>query len=231
MNGLAHLAAGWVLARQFREPRTASRYRQDSCPALFLVLAGMLPDADSLVGLPHAQATHTALAALALATAFAAGVFALGRPWFRAWGLTFRRLLAVAFTGVTAHLVLDIFTFYGGPCEGAPAHVYFWPWWAQSFHLNCLFGSSPAVRAVQQVIEWGIATPLLVGWLVYRGLRYGENPLALLRPGHWRRLVEEASGQPLSGRGKTRFVLLSLLFVAGLLISLVGAVLDLAGWV
>lgn len=90
----------------------------------------------------------------------------------------FRMLLAVTLL----HLLLDLCTF-AGDC-GARKHLYLWPFWEHSYHLNCLVGllgvAAPqsALRFVRVALEvlfhltmwsyvWGLKTnqPMLAQWL------------------------------------------------------------------
>ena len=230
MNGITHLVTGYFLARLFGPGQGAARYKHDSFPAVFAAIAAILPDIDSSIGLPHAQATHTIIAALALAAAFTGIVYAIGFPFLREARLPLGRLLVLAVAGVSSHLLLDVFTFYGGTCAGAPAHVYFWPLWGQSFHLDCIFGASPAIYAARVIVEWATYSPLLLVLLLYRGIKHKENPLAMLYPPSW---LRDSPGMTFASQTrpvKASLVLLGTLCAAVVVLEIAGVVLvDLLG--
>lgn len=193
VNGLTHLFTGYFIARAFKRGDGAARHGHDSFPAMFTAIAAILPDIDSSIGIPHAQATHTILGALVLAVTFAGVVYLMGFPFLRAAKVPALQLLAMAVAGVLSHLLIDVFTYYDGTCAGSPAHVYFWPLWGQSFHLDCIFGTSSPVYLARVLVEWAFYSPFLVLLLLYRAIKLKENPLAMMNPLSW--LREAGAGE------------------------------------
>ncbi len=230
MNGITHLFTGYFLAQLFRGGDGNERNRPDSFPAVFTAIAAILPDIDSSIGIPHAQATHTILGAMALAVAFTGVVFAMGFPFLREERLPLVRLLVLAVVGVSSHLVLDIFTYYGGTCVGSPAHVYFWPLWGQSFHLDCLFGATPGAYLARVLVEWAFLSPFLVVLVLYRGIKHKENPFAMLWPLSW---LRGSAGVTFASRPrpvKISVVLLGIVCTGVVVLEVAGVILvDLLG--
>ncbi|MBN2151878.1 MAG: metal-dependent hydrolase [Candidatus Lokiarchaeota archaeon] len=230
MNGVTHLVTGYFLARLFRPGKGAERYRHDSFPAVFTAIAATLPDIDSSIGIPHAQATHTILGALALAFVFTGVVFAMGSPFLREARLSFVQLLVLAVAGVSSHLFLDVFTYYGGTCVGSPAHVYFWPLWNQSFHLDCIIDATPPVYAARVLVEWAFYSPFLLVLLVDRGIKHKENPFAMLYPASWLRGTADPEFTSRPRPVKASLVLLGIVCAAVVVLQVAGIVfVDLAG--
>ncbi|MEX2682074.1 MAG: metal-dependent hydrolase [Candidatus Sigynarchaeota archaeon] len=231
MNGITHLITGYFVARLFRMGRGTGKemYMHDSFPAVFTAIAAILPDIDSSIGIPHAQATHTIIGALALAAAFTGIVFAIGFPFLREMRLPFARLLVLAIAGVSSHMLLDVFTYYGGTCAGAPAHVYFWPLWGQSFHLDCIFGASTAMYVARVLVEWAFYSPFLAVLLLYRGIKYRENPLAMLYPVSWLRGSANTTFASQTKPVKASLVLLGTFCTAVMMLEIAGVIVDLFG--
>jgi membrane-bound metal-dependent hydrolase YbcI (DUF457 family) len=225
VNGITHMLTGYFLARAFKKGDGANKYAHDSFPAVFTAIAAILPDIDSSIGIPHAQATHTILGALALAVALTGLAYALGFPFLREVKIPAVQLLAMAAAGVLSHLLLDTFTYYDGPCVGSPAHVYFWPLWGQSFHLDCLFGATPAVYLARVLVEWAFYSPFLVVLVLYRGIKHKENPLAMLCPVSW---LRGSSGETFASRSrpvKASLVLLGIACAAIVVLQVAGVIL------
>jgi hypothetical protein len=227
MNGITHLLTGAIIARVFKRGNgpEAGRYAHDSFPAIFTAIAAILPDIDSSIGIPHAQVTHTIIGALALAAAFTGLVFAMGFPFLREAKIQAFQLLAMAVAGVLAHLFLDFFTYYGGTCAGSPAHVYFWPLWDQSFHLDCIFGAGTATYLARVLVEWAFYSPFLVVLLLYRGIKHKENPLAMLWPVNWLRTPASVSFASRSRPVKASLVLLGIACIGIVVFEVAGVIL------
>jgi hypothetical protein len=215
VNGITHLFTGYFLARAFRRGDGTGMQAHDSFPAMFTAIAAILPDIDSSIGIPHAQVTHTILGALALAAAFTGLAYAMGFPFLREAKIPALQLFAMAAAGVLAHLLIDTFTYYDGPCAGSPAHVYFWPLWDQSFHLDCIFGATPAVYMARVLVEWAF---------------YKENPLAMLCPVSWLRGTAGGAFASRSRPVKASLVLLGVACAAIVVLQVAGVILvDLLG--
>jgi membrane-bound metal-dependent hydrolase YbcI (DUF457 family) len=224
------MLTGYFLARAFKKGDGGSKHAHDSFPAVFTAIAAILPDIDSSIGIPHAQATHTIIGALALAVAFTGLIFTMGFPFLREVGMPVVQLLAMATAGVLSHLLLDTFTYYGGPCVGSPAHVYFWPLWGQSFHLDCLFGATPAVYLARVLVEWAFYSPFLVVLALYRGIKHKENPLAMLCPVSWLRSTTGGAFASRPRPFKASLVLLGIVCIGIVVLEVAGVVLvDLLG--
>jgi membrane-bound metal-dependent hydrolase YbcI (DUF457 family) len=225
VNGITHMFTGYLLARAFKRGDGAGRYAHDSLPAVFTAIAAILPDVDSSIGIPHAQVTHTIIGALVLAAAFTGLVYATGFPFLREAKIPAFQLLAMAVAGVLAHLLLDTFTYYGGPCVGSPAHVYFWPLWLQSFHLDCIFGATPAVYLARVLVEWAFYTPFLAALLLYRGIKHKENPLEMLDPVSWLRGTAGGTFALQSRPVKASLVLLGIVCIGIVVLEVAGVIL------
>ncbi len=185
MNTATHLLAGMLIARLFRKEGSSGHYGPGEFPVLFTGVSALLPDLDAAFGIPHAQATHTSIVTLLLATAWTLVVVAAGRPFLVASRTGVKRLFLLSLVGAGSHLVLDIFTYYNGDCSATAAHVYFWPLWNQSFHLDCIFGPSQDVYLTRVLIEWAFFSPFLLAVWLYRGARYRENPFMAFSPRAW----------------------------------------------
>ena len=122
MNTATHLVTGMLLARLFTNRRTGERFGHGEFAVLFTGVAALLPDLDSVLGLPHAQATHTGTGAIVLAVAWAGLAWLAGRSFVKQAGVGFTTLLLLSLAGVASHLVLDTFTYYKGDCLNTAAH-------------------------------------------------------------------------------------------------------------
>nr|MDO8110140.1 metal-dependent hydrolase [Candidatus Sigynarchaeota archaeon] len=230
MNGITHMVTGYFIARLFRRNPGKQRFAHDEFPVLFTAFAAILPDIDSSIGIPHAQATHTLVIAALLAVAYTAVVFLAGFPFLRKARYAFSQLLVLALLGVISHLALDIFTYYGADCSTALAHQYFWPLWNQSFHLDCLIAPMPPVYLLRALVEWAFYSPFLLVVLIYRGFKHKENPLAMFNPTAWLRRAtgENYASQP--GAIKIVLVLLGCTYIVIGVLEAVGVFLDVAGF-
>lgn len=183
-----HFLTAYLLARLLlRNQKGATDPRPQS--ALFLLcgaVMGLIPDTmEPFFGWSHATWSHTIVGVSGLAVLFALIFWVLIGPVLSAENIPFRRFLLMMWVATMSHLELDIVTHTGFTCDQAVAdfkHIYFWPLWDQSFHLDCLFGWSYAVRTV---LEWMVYLPVLLAILGYRWKKYGENPFAMLSPKNW----------------------------------------------
>jgi hypothetical protein len=180
MNIATHFATGYLTARGLG-------YDSDRFETFFLGLAALVPDLDLAAGLlipgvRHGVMSHTILGGSLMAAALAFLSCLLLRGYLRAAQIPAWKLLGLALAGLAIHLILDVFTYGGG--EGPnPAHRYFWPVWAQSFHMDYLW---PAVRRwhrfLVEILFSAVVASVILAWDV---IRDGKNPLHVLSPRRW----------------------------------------------
>ena len=180
MNGATHFFTGYLIAR-------ALNNENDRFESFFLGFAALIPDFDVAIGFfvptfQHAVVSHTILGGLLFAMVFLLGSYALLHGFVKDMQIPFTRLLALTLIGLTSHLILDIFTFQVD-CATTMAHLYFWPVWNQSFHMNCLWsGVTYLERTLVEVIYSGF---LVVVILVYDWGMKKHNPFLMFAPHHW----------------------------------------------
>jgi hypothetical protein len=225
MNGITHLVTGYFIARIVRRSPGEPRHAHDEFATVFTAIASMVPDIDLAIGIPHATITHTLVMACLLAIGYATLVFAIGFKFFRKAHISLVQLIALALLAVLGHLGLDIFTYLGKDCATTQAHLYFWPAWNQSFHLDCLIAPVSWVYLMRVLVEWAFYSPFLLVLLVYRGIKYKENPFAMFFPDSWLKRANMESFYDQSRIMKGVLVILDAIFMAIIVVELLGAVI------
>jgi LexA-binding, inner membrane-associated putative hydrolase len=187
MNEIIHLLTGYLIAFLMRKERENKYFNNGRFEVIFCGISALLPDLVEFLtpGRPHGSWTHTIIFGTLMAIVYASLTFVAGRKLFRKQGIFYLRLILLSWLCVMSHLVLDTFTHQKFRCTEAVAnglHIYFWPIWDQSFHLDCLFGWSYLTRAL---IEWAFYIPLVLIFLIYRKKKYQENPFHCLNYHNW----------------------------------------------
>lgn len=180
MNGIVHFSTGYLAGR-------ALGYREYRFEALYMAVAAYSPDFDAWLSpfshfFAHGIWTHTLIGVVAMSlvlSVVARGVIAWIRP---PEPVSFVRLWGLAFLGGTTHLFLDTFTFYESQVD-AIHHMYFWPFWNFSWHINTIFpGTSYTTRVLVEVL-YCVMVALFIG-----GCQWGyrkQNPFRMFVPRGW----------------------------------------------
>jgi len=180
MNIATHFGAGYLAARCLR--CGSGRFE-----TFFLGAAAALPDLDALPeglfrSFEHAGITHTVIGGAALEGIFVVATLLALRGFLRSAGIGAARLAALAAAGLLVHLVLDVGTF-SGACGVRRAHIYFWPLWDQSFHMDCLWAGVERWHRV--LVEAVVSAALAAGIVVVDwGIRK-NNPIHAFDPRRW----------------------------------------------
>jgi membrane-bound metal-dependent hydrolase YbcI (DUF457 family) len=208
MNEGLHFFTGYLIALAYLKPKDQKRTAYWGFGAFIGGFSGLLPDVGELFGnFGHGTWTHTILVASLMAVVLASIIILFARDLLFYIGIQPKQLVMLMWLAAMSHLVLDIFTHQQFECVQAELdfkHIYFWPFWGQSFHMDCLFGWSYLVRIV---VEWAIYLPIIVGILFYRHRKYGENPFASLNFHHWDLLIDPrglTQGIPPSTEGSNK---------------------------
>lgn len=178
MNWATHFFTGYLIARLMG-------LKHKEFKTFYISLACTIPDFDSLFIFlfPHGTWTHTilfgSLLTLVYILIFAIILKKIPDVEFPGW----KFLFGFAFLGLTIHLTQDIITYYKGDCENTIAHLYFYPFSDQSYHMNCLW---PNVEYWQRtVVEYAYFIPLILV-VLYRWYKLGENPFDMLKVKNWK---------------------------------------------
>jgi len=180
MNGVTHFFTGYLIAR-------ALKNENDRFESFFLGFAALIPDFDVAIGFfvptfQHGVVSHTILGALLFAMVFLLGSYALLHGFVKDMQISFTRLLELTLIGLASHFILDIFT-YQADCATTLAHLYFWPIWDQSFHMNCLW---PGVTYLERtLVEVIYSAFLVVVIMVYDWGMKKHNPFLMFDPRRW----------------------------------------------
>jgi hypothetical protein len=180
MNIATHFGAGYLAAR-------CLRYGSGRFETFFLGAAAVLPDIDLVPAgifrsVEHAGITHTVIGGAALEGILVSATLLALRGFLRSAGIGAARLATLAAVGLLLHLVLDVGTF-SGACGVRRAHIYFWPLWDQSFHMDCLWAGVQRWHRV--LVEVVVSAALAVGILVVDwGIRE-NNPIHAFDPRRW----------------------------------------------
>ncbi len=177
MNWLTHFFTGYALARLFG-------YKHNEFKTFYISLACTIPDFDFLFIpiFPHGTWTHTLAFGSLLTLFFIAGFSILLKaiPEVEVPGVLF--LFGFAFLGFGIHLFQDIFTYLKADCNDTIAHLYFYPFSNQSYHMNCLW---PNVQYWHRIAAEYIYFIPLMGIVAYRWKKYRENPFEMMRKKNW----------------------------------------------
>jgi len=209
MNIATHFGAGYLAAR-------CLRYGSGRFETFFLGAAATLPDLDAVPGgfvrsIEHAGITHTVIGGAALEGIFVLATLLALRGFLRSAGIGAARLAALAAAGLLVHLVLDVATF-SGACGVRRAHIYLWPLWDQSFHMDCLWAG---VERWHRVLVEAVASAALCAgiFIVDWGIRK-NNPLHAFDPRRWAASVSPSgSGRAVSPALVAYIVLFAVLAV------------------
>jgi membrane-bound metal-dependent hydrolase YbcI (DUF457 family) len=217
MNELFHFFTGYLIVLWARNRMDPSHEKTTRHPASGVLtfcggMAGLIPDIYEFLYpvMGHATWTHTIIGTVGLSLVFGILMWLLIKQYLPASQQKFAWVVGILILAAFSHLFLDIFTHTKFRCEEAVAsftHIYFWPIWDISFHLDCLFGWSYGVRVL---IEWSVYLPLLFGTLLWRWKNRGEHPLAVF---NWKTWAE------FSTPGKKIPLYIVILFNYGIIIS------------
>jgi len=187
MNEATHFFTGYLLGT------LGFKKKNDHFLPFFIAMAAILPDIDQFLHLiipidifEHAVATHTILGALILTSAYTLIIWTVGRKFFLDQKINLSFLFLMAILGMSSHLFLDIFT-YREDIYTTNAHLYFWPVWNISIHLNYFFHQDifPNIYTVRILIE--VIYSVVIGSyiLFYQWYHKKESPFAMLFPKNW----------------------------------------------
>ncbi|MHA1755306.1 MAG: metal-dependent hydrolase [Promethearchaeota archaeon] len=190
MNTFTHFFTGYLVGRYgFKQ----KEIKNDHFICFFASIAAILPDLDSFMHLlfpikplEHAVFTHTLIGAYFLAFIYASIIWIVGKNFLKELEIKYKSLILIAILAITSHLILDIFT-YRENIYTTDAHLYFWPIWNASFHLNYFFHQSqyPNIYTVRIIIEI-IYSSILAGIIfIYGWIEKKENPFLMISPTHW----------------------------------------------
>ncbi len=159
MNFITHFLTGYGIARGLK-------YQNDRFEAFYLSATAIIPDFDLFVSLfwpefAHGVFSHTILGGLLFAFGFFGFAVLLLHSFLRRLDIKWTRLLALTMIGLATHFLLDIFT-HTKTTLPSDAHLYFWPFWDFSFHMNYIWGVDYWVRILVEVVYTGILVILIV---------------------------------------------------------------------
>ena len=191
MNELLHFFTGYLIALVYLKPKDQKKGSYWSFGAFVGGVSGLLPDmAELFADYGHATWSHTIIFASLLAVGLASLLLLFAKDLLSHIGFKSWKLFNLTWLAAMSHLFLDIFTHQKFQCAEAERdlkHIYFWPLWGQTFHMDCLFGWSYLVRIL---VEWVIYLPIVIAILFYRKRKYGENPFACLNYQNWDRITD-----------------------------------------
>jgi hypothetical protein len=180
MNGIIHFTTGYLAGRTLG-------YREYRFEALYMAIAAYSPDFDMPLRtfspfFAHGIWTHTVVGMLIMSLALSV-VARVAIAWLKPpVPIRFARLWGLALLGGMTHLVLDTFTFYESQVD-ATHHMYFWPIWNFSWHINTVFpGVSYAVRVWVEVV-YCVMVALFI--LLYQWGYRRQNPFRMFDPRCW----------------------------------------------
>ncbi len=220
MNTVTHFFTGYLVGRLI------FKKKNDHFLTFFAAMVAIIPDIDEflhviipIVPLEHAVFTHTIIGAFLFTLIYTSIIWAIGRNFLKELGVNFSFLLIIALVAMASHLFLDIFTYRAG-VETTNAHLYFWPLWNFSFHLNAIFPEElyPNIQFIRIVIEVVYSAVIGLGILIYGWFVKKENPFFAFFPNHWWSFFDNA--QTAERFYKTAFALLGVnLIIVGLMFS------------
>lgn len=189
MNELIHIFTGYFIALVWlnSKMKTQNAFQTHKWILILTGIAALLPDlAEGFTPtFGHGTWTHTILGASMCAIFFTLFVYSICKQQITLHQITGRQFFFLNWIAAMSHLVLDIVTHQQFRCVEASAdfkHIYFWPVWNQSFHLDCLFGWTYLTRAL---LEWAVYIPIITIWLIIRWRKFQENPLQIFNPRLW----------------------------------------------
>lgn len=194
MNTVTHFFTGFLVAR------ILFKKKNDHFLCLFAAMVAILPDSDQFIHLiiplsifEHAVFTHTIIGALLFTVVYTLIIWGIGRNFLKSIDVGLKYLFIIALAAIASHLILDIFTVHANVYT-TNAHLYFWPFWDFSFHLNRFFpvSMSSQVQLARTIIEV-IYTALIVAYIVfYQWVYKKENPFFMFFPDKWLDYAKDA---------------------------------------
>ncbi len=194
MNTATHFFTGYLVSRLL------FKKKNDHFLTFFAAMVAIIPDIDEflhiiipIVPLEHAIFTHTIIGAFLFTLTYTVLIWLVGRNFLKELKVNFSLLLLIALVAMASHLFLDIFTYREG-VETTNAHLYFWPFWNFSFHLNGLFpeGIYPNIQLIRILIEVIYSAILVIGIIFYGWFYKKENPFFVVFPDHWWSYIADA---------------------------------------
>ncbi len=206
MNFITHFLTGYGIARGLK-------YQNDRFEAFYLSAAAIIPDFDLLLNLfwtdfAHGVYTHTILGGLLFAFGFFGFAFLLLRSFLAKVDIKWTRLLTLTIIGLASHFLLDIFT-HTRTSSPTDAHLYFWPFWDFSFHMNYIWpGVDYTVRILVEVVYTAALAGLIIiyDWFVKK-----YNLFFMFVPKFWWKYNKD--NLPLESMPKTPYIYLGI-FIA-----------------
>lgn len=200
MNEILHFLTGYFIALTWLNSKKKQSNAFETHKWLLIItgMAGLIPDFSEgfLPFSPHGTWTHTILGTIGLTLGFTLIVYLLCKDTLKNHEISGKELITLTMIAALSHLILDIFTHQKFRCVEATAdmiHIYFWPLWDQSFHMDCLFGWSYTIRII---IEWVIYMPIILLWIIIRWRKNHENPLQIFFPRKWTIPTEKLEYSP-----------------------------------
>jgi hypothetical protein len=180
MNEIVHFLTGYLVAR-------ALKYKENRFESFFVAICALIIDIDSTFNLffpfEHGVITHTMLGGFLLILAFSAITYPVAAPLLRKTGTSFKKLLLIGWLGMLSHLALDAFTYYESAAD-ATHHVFFWPFWNFSVHINTVLPFAWVtydLRVWIEVIYTAIVAVILLVQLFYKK----QNFFTVFLPSKW----------------------------------------------
>lgn len=198
MNTATHFFTGYLLGRLLGNRNNT--FKNDHFIPFFMGIVAILPDIDGFLHLiipihffEHAMFSHTIIGALLFTLIYTVGIWGVGKKVFKKMNISPLFLLSAALIAISSHLILDIFT-YREDIYTTDAHLYFWPLWNASFHLNLFFHQSiySNIYLVRILIEVIYSMFLIVIILFYGWFYKKESPFAALIPRNWIKYIDSA---------------------------------------
>ena len=205
MNFITHFLTGYGIAR-------CMKYRNDQFEAFYLSASAVIPDFDTLVGFfwpafAHGVFSHTIVGGVLFAMGFFAVTLLILSSFLRHLNLKWPRVLALTMIGLSSHFILDIFT-HTQTSTPSDAHLYFWPIWNFSFHMNYIWpGVDYSIRVLVEVVYTAILVILIV---FYDWLTKNHNPFYMLVPRFWWQHAKDPL--PIEQMPKTPYLYLGIFF-------------------
>ncbi len=186
MNFITHFVTGYGIAR-------GMKFQNDRFEAFYLSASAVIPDFDMLVGFfwpgfSHGVFSHTILGGLLFAFGFFGFSFLLLRTFLAKLDFKWTRLLGLTMIGLASHFLLDIFTYIKPSCI-TDAHLYFWPLWDFSVHMNCIW---PSVDYTTRILVEVVYTAAIVcPILFYDWFAKKRNLFYMFVPKFWWRYSKD----------------------------------------
>ncbi len=223
MNSITHFLTGYLLGR------IVFKKKNDHFIPFFCGMVAILPDIDQFLHLiipiqifEHAVITHTIIGMLILTLLYTLVNWAVGRRFLKNININFKLLIMVALAAMLSHLIIDIFT-YREDIWTTNAHLYFWPLWNFSFHLNAFFHQSvfPNIYLIRLAIEIIYSAILGIYIIFYQWAYKKENPFLMFNPKLWLNYLPQSADL---SKNKKEAYLLSAINIIILILAIIGIV-------